>query len=155
MAGRIAEELCFGDNFTSGASNDFKVATSIAKAMVTEWGMSKLPLLSYSSNDQEIFLGREVTKHQNLSNETIAKIDKEIERIVIENYNKAKKYLTDNYNKLLTMAQVLMELETINSDVINKIYEGKTTVDILGNETTAIKWTPEYSSSDKKNKYEL
>jgi hypothetical protein len=53
------------------------------------------------------------------------------------------------------MAQVLMELETINSDVINKIYEGKTTVDILGNETTAIKWTPEYFSSDKKNKYEL
>jgi len=143
MAGRIAEELLVGDNFTSGASNDFKVATNIAKSMVTEWGMSKLPLLSYSSNDQEIFLGREVTKHQNLSNETIQKIDEEIERIITENYNTAKEYLTKNYNKLLTMSQVLMVEETITIDVIDRIYKGETVEQILGN-SDALKWTPEF-----------
>ena len=143
MAGRIAEELLVGANFTSGASHDFKVATNIAKSMVTEWGMSKLPLLSYSSNDQEIFLGREVTKHQNLSNETIQKIDEEIERIITENYNTAKEYLTKNYNKLLTMSQVLMVEETITIDVIDRIYKGETVEQILGN-SDALKWTPEF-----------
>ncbi len=143
MSGRIAEELLSGDNVTSGASNDFKVATSIAKSMVTEWGMSNLPLLSYTSNDQEIFLGREVTKHQNLSNETITKIDHEIERIIVENYNKAKVYLKENYDKLLVMSQVLMEKETIDFDLIERIYNGETVQDIMGS-TDALKWTPEY-----------
>ena len=156
MAGRIAEELSVGDNFTSGASNDLKVATSIAKSMVTEWGMGKeMPLISYNSNDQEIFLGREVTKHQNLSNDTITKIDKEIERIITDNYNIAKKYLTDNYDKLLTMSQVLMEVETINIDIINKIHNGETLEEILGS-TNALKWTPDFfKNKNKKNNDEL
>ena len=150
MAGRIAEELLAGDNFTSGASNDFKVATSIAKSMVTEWGMGKdLPLISYNSNDQEIFLGREVTKHQNLSAETITRIDKEIERIIMENYDKAKQYLTENYDKLLTMSQILMEEETIDVSIIERIHNGETVEDILGS-AEALKWTPEYLSIKKK-----
>jgi cell division protease FtsH len=150
LAGRIAEVLSVGDNFTSGASNDLKVATSIVKSMVTEWGMGNMPLISYTSNDQEIFLGREVTKHQNLSNGTITKIDNEIERIITENYNIAKEYLSNNYDKLLVMSQVLMEMETIGSDIIDRIYEGETTVQILGSEE-ALKWTPEYFNNTKKD----
>jgi len=143
MAGRIAEELSTDGNFTSGASNDFKVATSLAKSMVTEWGMSDLPLISYSSNDQEIFLGREVTKHQNLSNETMVKIDKEIEKIITSNYNTAKEYLTKNYSKLLVMSQVLMVDETIGIKIIDRVFKGETVEQILGN-NEALKWTPEF-----------
>lgn len=143
MSGRIAEELSTDNNFTSGASNDFKVATNLAKSMVTEWGMSDLPLISYSSNDQEIFLGREVTKHQNLSDKTVTKIDHEIEKIITRNYNFAKAFLTENYDKLLIMSQVLMVKETIELDIINRIYQGESTEQITGS-NDALKWTPEF-----------
>ncbi len=131
MGGRVAEELVF-KNVTNGASHDFKVATNIARAMVCEWGMSSLGPIMYDTNESEIFIGRELTRHVKYSEKTAVAIDDEIYKIVTENYNIAKKFLIDNINKLHTMAQVLIAEETIDKEMINRIYDGETSKSILG-----------------------
>ncbi len=134
MAGRIAEEIIFGD-VTSGASNDFKVATNIAHSMVCEWGMSELGPVTFSTGDDSVFLGRELTRHKSYSEQTAIAIDHEVKRIIIENYNQAKDYLLEHIDQLHTMAKVLMIEETINRDLIDRIYAGDQMDEILGIET--------------------
>ena len=123
--GRIAEELVFGsDKVTTGASNDIQRATEIARNMVTKWGLSeKLGPLSYDEEDGEVFLGKSVTQHKNISDETAHVIDEEIRNIIERNYVIAEKILKDNKDKLHTMAEALIEFETIDADQIDDIME--------------------------------
>ncbi len=127
FGGRIAEELIFGaEAVTTGASNDIERATEIARNMVTKWGLSsKLGPLSYSEDDGEVFLGRSVTQHKNVSDETAHIIDNEIRTIIDSNYKLAEKILKDNEDKLHAMAEALIKYETIDSDQMAAIMEGR------------------------------
>ncbi|HXG28244.1 MAG TPA: ATP-dependent zinc metalloprotease FtsH [Nevskiales bacterium] len=127
FGGRIAEELIFGpDRVTTGASNDIERATEIARNMVTKWGLSdKLGPLAYSENEGEVFLGRSVTQHKNVSDETALAIDKEIRNIIDANYQRARQILQDNMDKLHLMADALMKYETIDAQQIAEIMQGR------------------------------
>lgn len=126
--GRIAEELIFGKNkVTTGASNDIERATALARNMVTKWGLSeKLGPLTYSEEDGEVFLGRSVTQHKAVSDETAHTIDSEVRQIIDRNYQRAQNILQENVDKLHLMAEALIKYETIDSDQINDIMVGKT-----------------------------
>ena len=125
--GRLAEELVFGhDKVTTGASNDIERATDLARNMVTKWGFSdKLGPLAYSEDEGEVFLGRSVTQHKNMSDETARIIDEEIHDVINRNYDRAKNMLTENMDKLKIMANALMKYETIDAEQIDAIMEGK------------------------------
>jgi len=127
MGGRVAEELIFGyDKVTSGASSDIQMASSLAKNMVTKWGLSdKLGPLLYGEDEQEVFLGRSITQHQSVSDETSRLIDSEVRRFVDDAYERAKKILTDNIDELHTLAQAVLEYETLSGSEINQILAGK------------------------------
>ncbi|HHM05353.1 MAG TPA: ATP-dependent zinc metalloprotease FtsH [Gammaproteobacteria bacterium] len=127
MGGRIAEELIFGmDMVTTGASNDIQRATEIARNMVTKWGLSeRLGPLAYGEEEGEVFLGHSVTQHKSLSDETAKAIDQEVRHIVDRNYERAKKILTDKMDRLHMMADALIKYETIDSDQIKDIMEGR------------------------------
>ncbi len=127
MGGRVAEELIFGaDKVSNGASGDIKMATSQARRMVTEWGMSEaLGMIAYGSNDQEVFLGHSVTQSKHLSEETARLIDVEIRRIIDEAYAKAKVILTENLAELHLLAQGLLEYETLSGDEIKLLIRGE------------------------------
>jgi len=128
FGGRIAEELILGaEGITTGASNDIQRATEIARNMVTKWGLSERmgPLL-YDEGNEEVFLGRSAavgSKHT--SDETARKIDEEVRRIIDESYATAKQLLLDHMDKLHAMADALMQFETIDSDQIDDIMDGK------------------------------
>ena len=123
MGGRIAEELIFGhDKVTSGASSDIQMATKLAKDMVTRFGMSdQLGPLTYGENEDEVFLGRSISRHQQMSEETAKKIDTEIKRIVDEGYKKAKKILTEKIDDLHKLAKALLVYETLSGEEISDI----------------------------------
>ncbi len=125
--GRIAEELVFGaEMVTTGASNDIQRATEIARNMVTKWGLSeRLGPQSYSEEEGEVFLGRSVTQHKGVSDETTHIIDAEIHMIINTNYEHAETILKENLEKLHAMADALMKYETIDSDQIDDIMAGK------------------------------
>jgi cell division protease FtsH len=125
FGGRIAEEI-FMRQMTTGASNDFERATELARRMVTQWGMSDLlgPMV-YGENEGEIFLGRSITTHKNISETTMQKVDAEIRRIVDEQYKIARKLIEDNRDKVDAMAKALLELETLDADQLNDIMAGK------------------------------
>jgi len=127
FGGRIAEELIFGpDAVTTGASNDIQRATEIARNMVTKWGLSdKLGPLTYGEDDGEVFLGHSVTQHKMVSDETNHTIDKEIRSFIDRNYQRAEQLLTENTDKLHSMAKALIKFETIDSDQIDDIMNGK------------------------------
>jgi cell division protease FtsH len=127
MGGRLAEEIIFGhDKVTSGASSDIAMATKMAKAMVTRWGMSdKLGPLAYSENEEEVFLGHSVARQQNMSEETQRLIDAEVRRIVEEGYETAKKILTENIDQLHTIANGLLEYETLSGEEIQNLLKGE------------------------------
>ncbi|MGD2083721.1 MAG: ATP-dependent zinc metalloprotease FtsH [Chromatiales bacterium] len=127
FGGRIAEEIIFGgDNVTTGASNDIKRATEIARNMVTRWGLSdKLGPLSYGEDEEEVFLGRSVTQHKNVSDETAHAIDGEIRSVIDRNYGRARSLLTENLEKLHTMADALIKYETIDEKQIDDIMSGR------------------------------
>jgi cell division protease FtsH len=127
FGGRIAEELIFGiDKVTTGASNDIKRATELARNMVTKWGLSeRLGPLMYTEEEEEVFLGRSVTQHKNVSDDTAHTIDEEIRSIIDRNYERATQLLDDNAEKLHLMANALMKYETIDSDQIDDIMSGK------------------------------
>ena len=127
FGGRIAEQLVYGeDHLNTGASSDITQATSIARSMVTEWGMSELlGPLRYSANEQEVFLGHSVTQRQNVSGETAKLIDQEIRRIVTDGEKKARQVLTDNRHLLDQLAAALMEYETLSGDEVNDLFKGK------------------------------
>lgn len=127
FGGRIAEELVFGrESVTTGASNDIERATEIARNMVTKWGLSqKLGPMSYSEDEGEVFLGRSVTQHKSVSDETAHTIDEEVRLVVTRNYDRAKSILEEHTDKLHAMAQALLKFETIDSDQIDDIMAGK------------------------------
>ncbi|HET9579600.1 MAG TPA: cell division protein FtsH, partial [Usitatibacter sp.] len=125
FGGRIAEEL-FMNQMTTGASNDFKRATDMARRMVTEWGMSdKLGPMVYSENEGEVFLGRSVTQHQNISEETMKAVDQEVRRIIDEQYTLARRLLEENRDKVEAMTKALLEWETIDDKQIDDIMSGR------------------------------
>ena len=126
FGGRIAEQLVYGeDHLNTGASSDITQATSIARSMVTEWGMSEvLGPLRYSANEQEVFLGHSVTQRQNVSGETAKLIDQEIRRIVTDGEKKARKILTDNRHLLDQLSAALMEYETLSGDEVSELFKG-------------------------------
>ena len=124
--GRIAEEIIGGaDAVTTGASNDIERATEIAKNMVTKWGLSEMGPLSYSEDEGEVFLGRQVTQHKNVSDTTAQKIDQEIRQIIDRNYAKAETILKENIDTLHLMSDALMKYETIDAAQIAEIMAGK------------------------------
>jgi cell division protease FtsH len=125
FGGRIAEEVFMGQ-MTTGASNDFERATDLARSMVTRWGMSDaLGPMVYGENEGEVFLGRSVTVHKNVSETTMQKVDAEIRRIVDQQYGLARKIIEDNRDKVELMAKSLLEWETLDADQINDIMEGR------------------------------
>ncbi|HET9403372.1 MAG TPA: ATP-dependent zinc metalloprotease FtsH [Burkholderiales bacterium] len=125
FGGRIAEEVFMGQ-MTTGASNDFERATDLARSMVTRWGMSSdLGPMVYGENEGEVFLGRSVTVHKNVSEITMQKVDAEIRRIIDQQYALARKIIEDNRDKVEVMAKALLEWETLDSDQINDIMEGR------------------------------
>jgi cell division protease FtsH len=127
FGGRVAEELIFGvDGVTTGASNDIERATDLARSMVTKWGLStKLGPLTYSEEDGEVFLGRQVTQHKQVSDDTAHTIDEEIRRVIDLNYKRAKEILESNLEKLHIMADALVKYETIDEVQIKDIMNGK------------------------------
>ncbi len=124
FGGRIAEEL-FMDQMTTGASNDFERATSMARDMVTRYGMSDLGVMVYGENEGEVFLGRSVTQHKNVSEATMQKVDAEIRRIIDQQYALARKLLEENRDKVEAMTKALLEWETIDAEQIDDIMAGK------------------------------
>jgi len=124
FGGRVAEEL-FMSHMTTGASNDFQRATDLARRMVTEWGMSDaLGPMVYGENEGEVFLGRSITTHKNVSEATLQKVDAEIRRIIDQQYAVARKILTENRAKVEAMTKALLEWETIDADQISDIMAG-------------------------------
>ncbi|HSI95552.1 MAG: ATP-dependent zinc metalloprotease FtsH [Methylophilaceae bacterium] len=124
FGGRIAEEV-FMNQMTTGASNDFERATQLARDMVTRYGMSDaLGPMVYGENDGEVFLGRSVTTHKNMSEETMRAVDAEIRRIIDQQYALARKLLEDNRDKVEAMTAALLEWETIDAEQINDIMAG-------------------------------
>ncbi len=123
FGGRIAEEIVFGeDAVTTGASNDIERATDIAHKMVKLWGMSSvMGPMSYGEEEGEVFLGRQVTKHKHISDETFTKVDSEIRKIIDTNYSLAYKILEDNRDILDAMAAALVEFETIDTNQIDDL----------------------------------
>ncbi len=127
MGGRIAEELIFGyDKVTSGASSDIEMATKMARAMVTRYGLSdSLGPLAYAENEGEVFLGHTVTRQQNISEDTARAIDHEVRRIVETCYARAKKILEEQLEQLRRVATGLLEYETLTGDEIKTLMRGE------------------------------
>ncbi len=127
FGGRIAEVLIFGpDAVTTGASNDIERATQLARNMVTKWGLSdRMGPLAYGEEDDEVFLGRSVTRHKSLSDETAHAIDEEIRSFINRNYQRSEQILRDNMDILHAMSDALMKYETIDADQIKDIMEGR------------------------------
>ena len=127
FGGRVAEEEIFGkEAVTTGASNDIERATALARNMVTKWGLSnKMGPLAYAEEENEVFLGKSVSKQKTVSDETAHTIDSEIRKIIEEQYTRAKKLIKDNMDKMHVMADALMKWETIDSKQIDEIMEGK------------------------------
>ncbi len=129
MGGRVAEELIF-NNFTTGAGNDIERATEIARRMVCEWGMSSLGPMTFGKREEQIFLGREISKTQDYSEQTAMAIDKEIKEIIFRNYSKAKALLTDKVAILHALAAALVSREVLDGAEVDMIVAGKTLADV-------------------------
>ena len=127
FGGRIAEEMINGvDGVTTGASNDIERATELARNMVTKWGLSdRLGPLTYSEDDGEVFLGRSVTQHKQVSDDTAHAIDEEVRRIIDTNYKRARKLLEEHVDNLHAMAKALVKYETIAESQIKDIMQGR------------------------------
>jgi cell division protease FtsH len=127
FGGRVAEQQIFGDDaVTTGASNDIERATSIARSMVTQWGLSdRMGPLTYAEEEGEVFLGKSYGKQKTLSNQTAQAIDSEIRTIIDRNYQRAVEILGKNEDKLHLMADALMKYETIDAAQIDEIMQGK------------------------------
>jgi len=127
FGGRVAEELIFGaDGVTTGAQSDIEYATDMARSMVTKWGLSeRLGPQTYSEDQGEVFLGRSVTQHKQVSDVTAHVIDEEVRRVIDANYARAKHLLESNLSKLHAMAEALIRYETIGDDQIRDIMDGR------------------------------
>ena len=127
MGGRVAEEMVFGkEKVTSGAASDIEQATKLARLMVTRWGLSdELGTVAYGENQDEVFLGYQVSRQHNISEETSRKIDAEVRRYVEAGYAEATQILTDKRADLETLAKGLIEFETLTGDEIKDLLQGK------------------------------
>jgi cell division protease FtsH len=127
FGGRVAEEIVFGsEHVTTGASNDIERATSIARKMATKWGLTeKLGPLTYSEDEDEVFLGRSITQHKHISDETARLIDEEVRRIVNTAHNRAEALVQSHLDQLHLMADALIKYETIDGNQIDQIMEGR------------------------------
>ena len=127
MGGRVAEEIVFGhDNITSGASSDNAQATKLAKAKAPRWGYSEaLGLVAYGDNQDEVFLGHSVTQNKNVAAQTIREIDGEIKAIIDQAYINAKTLLTERIDDLHSLANGLLEYETLSGDEIRQVLRGE------------------------------
>ncbi|MBC7362031.1 MAG: ATP-dependent metallopeptidase FtsH/Yme1/Tma family protein [Candidatus Aminicenantes bacterium] len=123
LAGRVTEEMILG-KITTGAANDLEKATEIARKMVCQWGMSDLGPLSFGERDDLIFLGRELTTHKNFSEHTAELIDAEVKKIINRCYDQAKSLIENNRDKLIKIAEALLEKEILSSDEINELIKG-------------------------------
>src|SRR5215204_6058877 len=151
MGGRIAEELFIG-RVTTGASNDIEKATELARAMVCQYGMSDLGPLAFGKKEEQIFLGREIAQHRDFSEDTAIKIDQEVNRIVSEQYARAKKILEDNHVAMDRLTEALLEHESLDSAQIRRVIAGLP-IDGSDPETTATDddGTPE--TEEKKSRF--
>ena len=122
LGGRIAEELIIGDICT-GAVNDINVATDIARKMVTQWGMSSMGPIAYGQKEEPIFIGKEIASHKDFSDATAQKVDNEVQKIIMNEYEKAKKLMQENKDKLILLAETLFEKETLDAEEIYKLLE--------------------------------
>jgi len=122
MGGRAAEEIEIGD-VTSGAAGDIRMATNIARSMVCDWGMSELGMISFGDKQDQVFLGKELSRAQNYSEETARKIDSSIKEIIDLQYDRAKKILTENIESLHAAANALLEFETVEGKHIHEIID--------------------------------
>ncbi|MCH6255765.1 ATP-dependent zinc metalloprotease FtsH [Puniceicoccaceae bacterium K14] len=148
MGGRIAEEIVTGD-FSSGASQDIKMATKRARSMVCDLGMSELGPVSYGENQDQVFLGKEITRTQNFSEETATKIDNEISKIVHKGYEHAKDLLETNREKLITVAEALLKFETIEGKHVQEIIEfGEIRSEVISSKTELDAKAAEKDDSD-------
>jgi cell division protease FtsH len=150
--GRLAEELIFGiEKVTTGASNDIERATSIARNMVTKWGLSqKLGPMTYGENEDEVFLGRQVSRQQEISDNTAHEIDKEVRGIVEKNYSHAQQILKDNIDILHAMADTLIKYETIDKQQIKNLMDRKPAGEPKGWDGTKTTAKTDANSSDEK-----
>ena len=122
LGGRIAEELVLGD-ISSGAAGDIKQITKIARHMVCDWGMSPLGPVALGGHHDTVFLGREITRNENISEETARAIDREIHRIIDEQYNRAKQLIMEHRPALEKIAEALLEHETIDGKHVMEILQ--------------------------------
>jgi len=141
MGGRIAEEMIFGeDKVTSGAASDIEQATRLARMMVTRWGFSdQLGTVAYGENQEEVFLGHSVSRQQNISEETAQMIDAEIKRYVGGGLDEARRILTEHKDQLESLAQGLLEYETLSGKEIRDLLDGKPPVRETAEEAAASK----------------
>lgn len=132
FGGRVAEQLIFGANqITTGASNDIKKATDLSRKMVVEWGLSDIVgPINLFENDEEVFLGHQISKNKSISEETVNIVDKEIKRIIDNSYDKATNILVDNIEKLHEMASALLLNETIDLDQILSIMTDDVNIEV-------------------------
>lgn len=146
MGGRIAEELFIG-RITTGASNDIEKATELARSMVCTYGMSELGPLAFGKKEEQVFLGREIAQHRDFSEATAIKIDQEVNRIISEQYERAKKILEENRQAMDRLTQALLEYETLDSVQIRRIVAGLP-LDDDGTTSSDEGGTPETSSEE-------
>ena len=149
MGGRIAEELKMND-ITSGAVGDIKMATKIARSMVCDWGMSTLGPIAYGDNQDHVFLGKEIARNQNYSEETALKIDAAIQSLIDEQYQRATALLKKHDAELETLAQALLEFETVEGKHVKEILEtGKIQSEVRTIQTTEDPPEEEHEEKDK------
>jgi cell division protease FtsH len=147
LGGRAAEKLIF-NSLTTGAADDLEKATTIARKMVCEWGMSeRLGPLTYGTKEEEIFLGKEITRHQNYSEQTAILIDEEVKRIVTTCMERAEKILLENIDALHRLAKALLERETLTGDEIDKIIKGEELPALQKKDNGQDETTPRVSSN--------
>ncbi len=150
LAGRISEELFLGST-TTGAANDLERVTDLARKMVCEWGMSdELGPLTFGKKEEQIFLGREISRHQDYSESTAIKIDEEVKRIVLDAYGRAEQILGENREKVIRLAEALLEYETLDSGEIDKLMNGD---EIRGGSSAMIE-TPRTATGRDRNEKE-
>ncbi len=123
MGGRVAEETFIG-SITTGASNDIERATELARSMVCQYGMSSLGPLAFGKKEEQVFLGREIAQHRDFSEHTAIEIDKEVKRIISEQYERARKILTDNRDAMERLTEALLEFETLDNAQMRRVIKG-------------------------------
>ena len=153
MGGRAAEEIEIGD-ITSGAAGDIRMATNIARSMVCDWGMSDLGMISFGDKQDQVFLGKELSRAQNYSEETAQKIDIAIKSIIDDQYSRAKKILEDKIDALHASAQALLEHETIEGKHVHEILEHGKIISPIVSSKEVEKGDAQKETSEESNKKE-